>query len=46
MKTRRLIVLAVGVLVMAAQFVAIYNDAWHGVAHYRREAASSLPAHR
>jgi len=46
MKTTNFVALAVGVLLTAAQFLAIYYDAHYGVAHYRGGIATALPVHR
>jgi fumarate reductase subunit C len=46
MKTSNFVALAVGVLLTAAQFWAIYYDARHGISHYHGEVATALPAHR
>lgn len=46
MKVRNLVVLPVGLLLIAGQFIAMYYDAHHGVARYGAEIATSLPAHR
>jgi hypothetical protein len=46
MKTSTFVAVAVGLLLTAAQFWAIYYDARHGVARYQGEVATALPAHR
>ena len=46
MKTSNFVALAVGLLLTAAQFWAIYYDARHGVSHYQGEVTTALPAHR
>jgi hypothetical protein len=46
MRARNFVVLPLGLLLIAAQFTAMYYDARHGVAHYRDQVAASLPAHR
>jgi len=46
MKTTNVVALALGLLLTAAQFLAIYYDAHYGVAHYRGGVATALPAHR
>ena len=46
MKTPAVVAIAAGLLLTAAQFLAMYYDARHGVAHYRGEVATALPAHR
>jgi hypothetical protein len=46
MKTSNFVALAVGLLLTAVQFWAIYYDARHGVSHYQGEIATALPAHR
>ena len=46
MKAPKFVALPVGLLLIAAQFVAMYYDARHGVAHYRGEVTTALPAHR
>lgn len=46
MKTRNVVALAVGLLLTAAEFVAIYYDARHGAAHYQSEVATAFPVHR
>jgi hypothetical protein len=46
MKSSTFVALAVGLLLTAAQFWAIYYDARYGVSHYQGEVATALPAHR
>ena len=46
MKTTNFVALVVGLLVTAAAFLAIYRDARPGVALYRAEITTALPAHR
>jgi hypothetical protein len=47
MKAPKFAALAVGLLLVAAQSVAMYYDAArHRVADYRGEVATALPAHR
>jgi hypothetical protein len=46
MKTTNFVSLAVGLLLTAAAFLAIYHDAQHGVALYQAEVTTALPAHR
>jgi hypothetical protein len=46
MKTSNFVALAVGLLLTAAQFWAIYYDARQGISHYHGEVATALPAHR
>ena len=46
MKTSNFVAFAVGLLLTAAQFWAIYYDARHGISHYQGEVATALPAHR
>jgi len=46
MKTTNFVALAAGLLLTAAAFMGIYYDARHGVALYRSEVTTALPAHR
>lgn len=46
MKAANLVALLAGLVLTAAGFLAIYYDARHGVALYRGEVRSALPAHR
>ena len=46
MRTTNFVALAVGLLLTAAAFLGIYYDARHGVALYRGEVTTALPAHR
>lgn len=46
MKTTNFVALAVGLLLTAAAFLGVNHDARHGVALYRGEATTALPAHR
>lgn len=46
MKTTNVVALAVGLLLTAAQFLAIYYDARHGVFHYQGKVTTALPVHR
>lgn len=46
MKIANVVALALGLLLTAAQFLAIYYDAHYGVAHYRGEVTTALPVHR
>jgi hypothetical protein len=46
MTSRTLVALAVGLLLIAAEFMAMRYDARHGVADYQGEVATALPAHR
>jgi hypothetical protein len=44
--TNAVVALAVGLLLTAAQFLAIYYDARHGVARYQGAVTTALPVHR
>ena len=46
MQTTNFVALAVGLLLTAAAFLAIYHDARHSVALYQAEVTTALPAHR
>ncbi|HUI59928.1 MAG TPA: hypothetical protein VLX90_06885, partial [Steroidobacteraceae bacterium] len=46
MKASTVAALLVGILLTAAQFLAIYYDARHGVARYRGGVTTALPVHR
>jgi hypothetical protein len=46
MKTTNVVALAVGLLLTAAQVLAIYYDARHGVTHYQGRGTTALPVHR
>jgi len=46
MRTTNFVALAAGLLLTAAAFLGIYYDARHGVALYRSEVTTALPAHR
>jgi hypothetical protein len=46
MKSYKFTALAVSLLLVAAQFAAMYYDSRHRVADYRGEIATALPAHR
>jgi hypothetical protein len=46
MKATPIVALAIGLLLTAAQSLAIYYDARHGAARYRGEIATALSVHR
>lgn len=46
MKSHHFTALAVGLLLLAAEFLAMDHDARHGVPHYRGDVVTALPAHR
>ena len=46
MNASKVVALPVGLLLVAAFFVAMYYDVRHRAVHYHGEVAIALPAHR